>query len=169
MTIARVMWLLPMCFLLHDGEEILTWGWWMRRNGEHVFDFGRQGTTWVSQSTGQMTVAVSVVGLVLLAATTADVLGLGAGRTPYLFAACLGLWLGHSFIHVGASLYHRMYTPGVVTAVLLCIPYGLYAYSRLFDAGLLTWQGAVVCGVAGLAAGPLLLRVAHGAGRRFAA
>ncbi len=164
MTIEWVMWLLPLLFVLHDGEEVVTWSWWMRRKGQHIFSFGPKVAPRVSQTTGQISVAVAVVGLVLLAATVSDVFRFRLGGTPYLFGACLGLWLGHAFVHMATSLYHRMYSPGVVTAVLLCVPHGVYAYMRLFEAGVFTPLQALLSGLAGLAFGPVLVFVAHRVG-----
>jgi hypothetical protein len=36
-----LMWLLPIPFVLHDGEEVMTWSWWMERKGVHIFAFRR--------------------------------------------------------------------------------------------------------------------------------
>ena len=50
---------------------------------------------------------------------------------PYL--AVLAVFLLHVFTHLAQSIVLRMYTPGVVTAVLIALPYSLYAFYRLLQ------------------------------------
>lgn len=165
MQLTWLIWLLPLFFAVHDGEEILTWNWWMERKGQHIFAFGRTGGAWASQNSRQMTVAVLVVGGLLLLGTFSGARAVSAGTAPYLFGAILAIWLGHTALHVAASLYHRMYTPGVISAILLCLPHGFLTYRALLQAGALTWPQTWLSGAAGLGVAPFMLLVAHRAGR----
>ena len=69
-------------------------------------------------------------------------------RNPqkYLWAGMAGcMWvLANVFIHVAATLLGHEYSPGVVTAVLLYLPGGLYFLRRWFQQGVLTWTNLAV-------------------------
>lgn len=73
----------------------------------------------------------------------------------------------HSFGHIGASIRYRLNTPGVVTAVLLGIPYPLLAFQRLFASGLITWYSLGISVLIGTAAIVLILLTVHFLGRRL--
>lgn len=170
MELTWLIWMFPFLFALHDGEEILTWTWWMERKGSHMLSVGRWSgpKSMVSRTTRQMTVAVLVVGAFVLAATIEGLRAVGNGAQPLLFTGVTGVWLIHSLGHVGASIHHRMYTPGVVTAVLICFPHGLLTFRALFETGAVTWNQVLVSGATGVAVAPLVLFLAHGAGRLLA-
>lgn len=42
--------------------------------------------------------------------------------------------------HLGATIRFRMYSPGVVTAVLITIPFSMYLFQRAMMGGMLDWQ-----------------------------
>jgi hypothetical protein len=60
----------------------------------------------------------------------------------YLWAGMAGcMWvLSNAFIHVCATLLGHEYSPGVITAVLLYIPGGLYFLVQWARRGVLTWK-----------------------------
>jgi len=163
MSLTAVIWLFPVAFLLHDVEEIVTWSWWMRRAGQHVFDIPiLRGRT--AKSTRQMTVAVLVMFALVLSSTLAAILSDWARPALWYLSACLCVLLLHAFVHIGTSIRYRMYSPGVVGAVLLCLPYGAWALSRLMGAGLLSWSDLASTAAIGLlGAGPSLF-LAHTVG-----
>jgi len=49
-----------------------------------------------------------------------------------LFTICLSILLLHIFTHVVQPIIFRKYTPGVITAVVVVLPYSLYGFHRLF-------------------------------------
>ena len=58
-----------------------------------------------------------------------------------LFTTGLAIFFVYVFGHVGQSLFFRAYTPGVITAVLVVLPYSLYGFHRLFAANLIDSNG----------------------------
>jgi hypothetical protein len=69
------------------------------------------------------------------------------------FMAIIAVLFLHSFTHLGQSFLLRLITPGAVTSVVVCIPYSLYVYHRLFQANLIDgaflgwsvlWGGLIV-------------------------
>jgi hypothetical protein len=166
LSLEMTLWLMPILFVVHDGEEVLTWEWWVRQEKGHMFNLGG-AKQWHCQTWGEMLGAVSFVGLIVLAATASAVSAVREGGSMALFAGFLAVWTGHVIAHVAATVRHRMYTPGVITAVLVCLPYGLYAYHRLFAAGKLTVGTALSSGIVALLLTPVLLPIAHGFGVRL--
>lgn len=68
---------------------------------------------------------------VALAGALATALLVRAFPAPWLLFAFFALWLGpgvfcNGFFHLGASWASRRYCPGVVTGVLLYVPYSLW-------------------------------------------
>jgi hypothetical protein len=55
-----------------------------------------------------------------------------------LFVGFNALLLVHVFTHVAQSLFVKSYTPGVVTGILVILPYSLYLFYRMIDEGLVT-------------------------------
>lgn len=58
-------------------------------------------------------------------------------RQMDLFTTALAIFFVHVFGHVALPLFMRAYTLGVITAVLVVLPYSLYGFHRLFAARLI--------------------------------
>jgi len=60
----------------------------------------------------------------------------------YLWAGMAGsMWvLSNAFIHISATLLGNEYSPGLVTAIVLYIPGGLYFIIQWGKQGVLTWK-----------------------------
>ena len=56
----------------------------------------------------------------------------------YPFLAFLALFFIHVFAHTGHAIYLKRYTPGVITSIILVLPYCLYTYYRLLEGSLIT-------------------------------
>jgi hypothetical protein len=41
--------------------------------------------------------------------------------------------------HITTTIQFRMYSPGVITAVLIMLPFSFYLFRRGFDENILTW------------------------------
>lgn len=127
-----VIWAFPLIFFLHDLEEILTMERFSRRYRDRFPKWMRPLAT---ITTAQFTIAVAIFFvLTLLAAFLAT-------RHPAdftFFSLLLAIFLIHVITHVVQPLIFRAYTPGVITAILLVLPYSLYGFHRLFLAGLVS-------------------------------
>ncbi|WP_438444776.1 HXXEE domain-containing protein [Gorillibacterium sp. sgz5001074] len=165
---ATLMWLFPVVFMLHDFEEIIFIDGWWERHGSAVLPKLparlRPRFLRIAQMTSaQFAVAVLLEFICFIPVTYAAV---ERGWLYLLLAANAVLFL-HVFTHVGQWLYLGRYTPGVVTAVLLGIPYPVYFFYRLLQEGLIGWGDIYRSLPAGLLVIPLVL-LGHELGRRIA-
>ncbi|TDL58028.1 HXXEE domain-containing protein [Paenibacillus dendritiformis] len=128
-----VMWLFPIVFMFHDFEEILYVEPWLRRHGDRILGQMSRVARRFAASSLKMTTRdfagdVFWVFLVVVTATLAAVL-----FSWYdLYLILLLIFFLHVFTHIGVSVYTRSLAPGVITAVLLVLPYSGYALFRLF-------------------------------------
>ena len=166
-------WLLPLAFVIHDGEEILTMPRWIAEHRpllERIAHTGAPARRVVDNlptTTAQVAVAVAVELAVLLLATVLFSRGPRPGPALYFYAAALGVFTAHSLTHLGQTLLLGAYTPGVVTAVLIVPAAGVYLYKRLFEAGLLSRRSAWLSGFAGAVGIVPLLLTAHRLGKTW--
>ncbi|MED4584781.1 HXXEE domain-containing protein [Brevibacillus choshinensis] len=145
LELSGVIWLLLVVFVLHDLEELIAVENWLLKNKGSVME---KAPRWLrgmiepslSMSTAQFAVAVTCIFVVLSTAVLLTV-STWEQRTFFpFFLVCLHVLFLHIFTHIGQSILLRTYTPGVVTAVALALPYCLYTYIRLFTEGVITWS-----------------------------
>jgi Protein of unknown function with HXXEE motif len=86
--------------------------------------------------------AVVVNGILLLVCLGAGLLG-GSPRGVALWLTVVAVLLSNVGFHVLASIRTRAYCPGLVTAVLLYLPLGLFGYWYFLRAGLSSIATAV--------------------------
>jgi hypothetical protein len=157
-SIRLAVWLLPATFIVHDSEEILTVPWWIAHNEpalQAIRTLGPIGNRVVAnlpRTTGAVAAAVAVELLVLVVATAWLTRDPRRGLGLDIYSALLGLFVGHSVTHVGVAILLRGYTPGVITAVVLIPPMGVYLYKRLLESNLVTWRTAIATAAAGMLA-----------------
>lgn len=158
-SISTLIWLLLFAFACNDGEELLTGPAWVRRNPERY----KGAPRWFQMDlerplTAQFGVAVAVVASAVVAATIVGARTyVATGELHGLFVGAVVLMLLDGVKHILLSIGLRGYSSGVVSAVLVQVPYGLYALHRFLDAGLVTWGEILRYGAIGLIAiGPLL-------------
>lgn len=127
-----VLWLFPILFMFHDFEEILTVEKWTKQNKEQVLAALPESIRKYFYSSFQMTTVqfAQDVFWIFLAITTATILAVFFSFY-YLFLVFLAIFFAHVFTHIGQALYLKKYTPGVITSIILVLPYSLYAYYRL--------------------------------------
>lgn len=172
-SLRAAVWLLPLAFVIHDGEEILTMPRWIAEHRPLLERIAHTGTPArrvvdnLPTTTAQVAIAVAVELAVLLLATVLFSRGPRPGFALYLYAAALGVFTAHSLTHLGQTLLLGAYTPGVVTAVLIVPAAGVYLYKHLFEAGLLTRRSAWLSGLAGAVGIVPLLLTAHLVGRTW--
>jgi uncharacterized protein with HXXEE motif len=162
-SLAPVLWLLPLVFVLHDGEELLTMPEWIAAHRLDLEQLGQQSAVAArlvrSLATTTPEVAVGIGFLFLLVVTVTA--GASAVQRPgfwlYAYAGMLGVLFLHVFTHLAQALFFGGYVPGLYGAVLAVLPGSLYIYRRLFQDGLLTWRSATITALIGLG---LLLPVA---------
>src|SRR5947209_6323050 len=121
---------------VYDLEEIAGAAYWGRR----VVPKLRRRHPWVPDRVWRTaavdpTAMAKAVGLMGLAVAGAAIVGeRTGGRSPLFQAAIAGFGL-HGLTHLAGSALARDYTPGVLTAPVLVIPYALWARRQLAKAG----------------------------------
>ncbi len=132
-----LIWLLPVAFVIHDGEEILCTKKWLRSKGADLrIPAAQRKLLSEEHVTFQLTVAVTLMALAILILTynAAEHFAVSGELLP-LYAGIVAVMLLDGVKHVGLSVLVRSYTPGVITALLVEIPYAAFALSRFFTEG----------------------------------
>jgi hypothetical protein len=158
---SKVTWGLLLAWTVHDAEEWFTMAPWSQRQARNaggglpVFGPFRNGV-----SPAHARTAIAVMG-VIVAVSSAQ----GArsdGRSRLFQAGLLGFGL-HALGHLAASARLRGYTPGVITAPTVVLPFSLWAWRELGAAEVRRDTGRTVRDAAVVI--PVSLAVAHLAAR----
>jgi hypothetical protein len=157
-SINSLIWLFLAAFMIHDFEEIIFVESWMRkyfhktiiklpnRIGSIVKEFS-------TVTSSQFAVAVCIEFSILLVATF-----LAAEYNIYIFIVSFNaILLLHVFTHLAQTIYLRMYTPGVVTGVLVTLPYSIYFFYRLINEEIVTLKEVFIYAPLGLVLLPIVL------------
>lgn len=135
-------------WLIHDLEEWFTMAPWSRRNADKIARTLPVRPPWGDGaiSDDHAHAAIATMGAVILAASAMGVKS--RGRSGLFQTALLGFGI-HGLSHLGASALFRGYTPGVVTAPIVVLPYSVWALRKLNRAGVLrnnpsSWAAAAV-------------------------
>lgn len=165
------LWLLPLAFALHDGEEVLTLAAWVRSHRPLMEEIAALGplpanivanlpTHWteVAGAAGfEFFILLSITGLLARQKTK---------RLPFfLYTAFLGAFGLHVITHGLQALWIRGYTPGVLSALLVIPPVVYFIYRRLHTVFFLTGFRALIHALAGVLLLLPLVMVAHKVGR----
>lgn len=159
----------PLVFLVHDAEEILTVQPWMQANHRRLRQrFGhRRVVAAILERMASITTArfATIVACLFVAACAASYLALTGDILWYTSA--LAVLTINVFTHAGQAVLTRGYTPGVVTAVAVVLPYSLYAWAGLFRAGMVGWPAVGLSLAAGLPGVVMIFLAGEWLGRRL--
>ncbi|WP_178024672.1 HXXEE domain-containing protein [uncultured Paenibacillus sp.] len=166
-SVTSLVWLFLVAFVIHDMEEIIWVGPWAKRNRHKVAvavppRMKRSLMQMLNITSGQFAVAVLLEFIVFVPFT---LMAAEQGRF-FIFLSFNTLFFLHVFTHAAQSLYLKMYTPGVVTAVLIVLPYSLLLFYRVLSEKLVTWGEILLSIPVGLLVVPLVL-VGHELGKRW--
>ncbi|MBT2666547.1 HXXEE domain-containing protein [Bacillus sp. ISL-4] len=137
-----IIWLCPIIFIFHDLEEIITIESSMKASKNRF-----QKSSFVQlilnmreklgSTAAQLSVSATWILLIISFTTvvTAHLTLNGGGFL--LYTAILNLFILQAIMHVVQSIFFKGYTPGIITALFLLIPYCLIAYDSLFEHGLI--------------------------------
>jgi hypothetical protein len=135
-------WLAPIVFLLHDAEELATAASWLRAHASALPQVLQPHAATVTTSKLAVSVGVLLALFVVAAWDGARRARVGKRSLPFLLAS--GALAGNALTHLAQAAYFGGYTPGVVTALLVCLPYSGRLERALERAGLLSHRQAVL-------------------------
>jgi hypothetical protein len=126
-TFTQLIWLAPFLFALHNLEEAPQMERWSKKV--------RSG--WISPVNSRQ----FVMAVILLTAGVFLLAGFAALNMQQWAAACLmsevqAILLVNALVHIGATVRVWSYSPGLVTAVLINLPFAVYFLHRAIEAGL---------------------------------
>jgi len=134
LSLDLVIWAFPVAFLIHDLEELVTTERFSRENRERFPKLLRGLAT---ISTAQFLIAMMVL---LVLTVVAAYLATRPLRDMTVLTLTLSIFLVHVIGHIAFPVFFRRYTPGLITALVIVLPYSLYALYRLFSAHLITGE-----------------------------
>lgn len=137
----RLLWLVPILLAVHNIEEAPFMENWYKRV---PMKFPLKITT------RQFVIAVTFI---TLAGFVVTYLGLEylAKQTGHLLVLGMqAILFFNAFIpHIATTIRFRMYSPGVITSILIVLPFSFYLFRRAFEEDLLSWnQFWIMLGIA---------------------
>ena len=132
MAFDRLLWCVPFFFMLHNMEEAPFMESWSKRLPLKVHPI---------VSTKQFVIAVTFLTLGGFILTFLGV-EIWPQRIGYLLVLGIQMVLAfNAFVpHVFATIRFRLYSPGVVSALLITLPFSFYLFHRALTENLLTWN-----------------------------
>jgi len=128
----RLLWLVPILFMFHNMEEAPFMERWSKRLPLKLP---------VSYTTRQFVVTVILLTLFGFLFTYYSVEYLHNQVGYILMLEFQMILFFNAFIpHIGATVRFRMYSPGVVTATLITIPFSLYLFQRALTESIISWN-----------------------------
>lgn len=125
-------WLVPVFLTLHNMEEAPFMEKWSKRLPVKIHPV---------VSTRQFVVAVTVL---TIAAFCLTYIGLEWLPVPLGYQLILGvqaiLFVNAFIPHLATTIRFRLYSPGVLTALLLNVPLSVYLFQRAMAEGILNWS-----------------------------
>jgi len=170
-SVARMLWLLPIVFIIHDGEELLTMPSWIASHQQELDQLAKMNEVAAKlmrslpTTTTQVAFAIGFILLLFIIVTIGASMSSKQGFWVYAYASLLGGLFLHVFTHIAQAMLVGGYVPGVIGAVATVIPGTLYIYKRLFEAKFLTLKSAVFAALIGLALFAPGAMLAHQIGR----
>lgn len=129
LTFQQLLWFIPLLFALHNLEEAPFMEHWLKRI---ALPFRPQ------MSSSEFTIAVLflTLGVALLTAITA--LNPLTQASVFMMVLIQAIMLVNAIVpHLAATLWYRLYSPGVLTGVILQIPFSIYLFHRVMEDQLL--------------------------------
>ena len=140
--IQTVIWLLPVIFMFHALEEIITVESFMTKYKNRVPKTFLAKLSFVirkklSAKSAQHSIMIAWILLIISFITFMTAYHIPTGENFLLFTAVINIFFLQAFSHIGQTIIFRGYTPGVVTALFMVIPYSLLTYYRLLELSLI--------------------------------
>jgi hypothetical protein len=147
--LAKLIWLFPIVFILHDFEELLLFEPWLKKNGNDILArvrnkvpafVERQLETIVQKTTIQFAFPICLIFILTCIASL-----LAAEFNQYtFFIAASGLFFLHGFMHLAQALLLRRYVPAIITSALVILPYGTLLFWKMFATGMINLPSLLI-------------------------
>ncbi|HLO17509.1 MAG TPA: HXXEE domain-containing protein [Anaerolineales bacterium] len=126
----RLLWLVPIFFMLHNMEEAPFMERWSKRLPLKIH---------LDMTTRQFSIAVTFLTLAGFLITFLEIKYLYRYTGYLLILGIQAILLFNAFIpHIASIIGFRMYSPGVVTALLLILPFSYYLFRRALAEDIIT-------------------------------
>ncbi|MGZ8940836.1 MAG: HXXEE domain-containing protein [Limisphaerales bacterium] len=136
-----LLWLVPIFFTLHNLEEAAFMADWATRLPVNIP---------LAITRRQFVIAVTLLTLAAFLLTFVGVEYLDTSTGYLIILGIQMILLFNAFIpHVASTIRFRMYSPGVITAILITLPFSLYLFRRALVENTLNWdQFWILLGIA---------------------
>ncbi|WP_433745840.1 HXXEE domain-containing protein [Falsibacillus pallidus] len=113
---------------------------WVERNRKDLYEkLPKKAISYFERNfakkTNQFSLVVYVEFVVISFSTILLYLEGFQGWYKWLYLGLMSVFVLHSLTHIGQAVLLKRYTPGVITSVILIIPYGVVFYRTLLEAG----------------------------------
>ena len=137
----RLLWLVPIFLTIHNIEEAPLMESWYKRLPMKIP---------LSITTRQFVIAVTFITLAGFVLTYLGVEYLAKPTGYLLVLGIQAILLFNTFVpHIATTIRFRMYSPGVITAILIMLPFSFYLFRRAFAENILNWtQFWIMLGIA---------------------
>jgi len=128
----QLLWLVPVFFMLHNLEEAPFMERWSKRLPLKINPI---------LSTRQFVIAVTLLTLIGFLVTYLGVEYLHNSTGYLIVMEMQTILLFNAFIpHIGSMIRFRMYSPGVMTATLITLPFSFYLFHRALTENMIIWK-----------------------------
>ena len=128
----RLLWLVPVFLALHNLEEAPFMERWSKRLPLKIHP---------NVTTRQFSIAVTFLTIAGFLIAYFEINYWHYSTGYLLILGIQAILLFNAFIpHIISTLAFRMYSPGVVTAVLLTLPFSYYLFRRAINENMLSWN-----------------------------
>lgn len=156
LPIGVVMWLFPVVFIIHDAEEILTMESFLRSKlmGLHLPEAvsGLLNVTTPEFIVGVLIILAAILAVTFFAAKSPRP---GLALDAYMFLILV--FLANGFVHILQAFAFFPYTPGVITSIVVLIPFTLYAMHRTFQVSPMSKKRLAAFAICALALQPVVI------------
>jgi hypothetical protein len=159
-----LVWAVPLAVMIHNGEEALTMPRWAAENlvaVAHLFQVQIARVPTADEMYAALAMGTVVPLLIALVAHLSGPRTLGL----YLLSSIQGIMLANAFVpHLVGTIILRRYTPGVITAVLVIIPFSILWFRCILKRGFADRGPLIIAILAGVLVYPLALAALYKAG-----
>lgn len=144
-SLATLVWLFPITFLLHDFEEIIFVESWFKKNYLRLEPRIPKRMKTVFRDLSKTTAARFSIPVFMQFIVYIIASYLAVEKDFYhLFLGLNILLFLHVFSHVGQTIFFGAYALGVGTSLLVTLPYSIYLFYRLLNENIISYTDMII-------------------------